>query len=136
MPKPNSSSVYILVYNDKGKLLLQIRSKNDESYPLHYDFSAAGGIEENETKEDAVKRELMEELGIESELTYLGEDEHNEEKMYIYKSHYSGDFNIGPEVESIKFHSIDEIQNMMKNSEDFHPEFQYFFQKHLKNRIQ
>lgn len=113
------NSAYILVYNTEGKLLLQLRSQHDESYPLHYDFSAAGGIEEGESIEEAAKRELMEELGIESELDYLGEIK----KMHMFKTIYSGDFKPGPEVESVSFHSLEEIRDMIKRGEKFHPEF-------------
>lgn len=61
-----NASSYIFVFNKKDELLLQLRSKDEASYPLHYDFSAAGEIEKSEDPKTAAHRELMEELGIQA----------------------------------------------------------------------
>lgn len=120
-----SKSVYILIYNEQNELLLQLRSATDESYPLHYDFSAAGGVEEGETHEEAAHRELKEELGIETELQFVGEDEYEGEQMYMYRGTASEGFDLGEEVESIRFASQQQIRDMMDVGEQFHPEFIY-----------
>src|SRR3989344_784422 len=57
-------SVAIFIFNKKGEILLQRRAADDDSYPLCLDFSAAGGIESEESKDIAAARELREELGI------------------------------------------------------------------------
>ena len=123
------ASAYIFIFNQKNELLLQLRSSQDDSYPLHYDCSAAGGIHEGEDPELAAKRELKEELGVEADLTFLREDEYEGAKMYIYVTRVSGGFNIGKEVESVKFASFKEINEMIENKEKFHPEFPYLFRR-------
>lgn len=125
----NNASAYIFIYNEKGEMLLQLRAADDYSYPLHYDFSAAGGIEPGEDHETAAHRELKEELGVETELTYIGEDEYEGETMYLYKGVLSDGFNPGEEVEDIRFASTSEIAEMIEAGEKFHPEFVYLFKK-------
>jgi len=57
--------VALLVPRDeKGRILLQHRSKDAKVQPDYWAFFG-GGIEENETPEEALKRETAEELGIE-----------------------------------------------------------------------
>ena len=56
-------AVYVLVENAEGKLLLA-RSQSDPIYPNLWGCSAAGLIRHGETAEDAAKRTVKRELGI------------------------------------------------------------------------
>lgn len=56
--------VKIFVTNNKNQVLLLQRSKNDDLYPLDWDFPG-GSIEPKEDPNDAIKRELKEEADIE-----------------------------------------------------------------------
>jgi len=129
MTKKIEASAYIFIFNDKEELLLQLRSAKEDSYPLHYDYSAAGGIEEGEDPETAAHRELMEELGVKASLTYLGDNEYQGEKMYLFRTILNEGFNPGDEVESVKFVAVSEIHEMIENKEKFHPDFVYIFKK-------
>ena len=51
----------LILYNDKGEILLQHRSKNAKRLPDYWGFFG-GGIEVGETPEQALARELLEEL--------------------------------------------------------------------------
>jgi 8-oxo-dGTP diphosphatase len=51
-------------YNSDKEILLQHRTKDATYLPDYWGFFG-GGIDQGETPEDAVKREAMEELGIE-----------------------------------------------------------------------
>jgi 16S rRNA (adenine1518-N6/adenine1519-N6)-dimethyltransferase len=62
-------SVHIFIFNSEGKLYLQKRSPNKDQYPGHWDSSAAGHTDPGETPGQSAHRELMEELGLEAELT-------------------------------------------------------------------
>ena len=121
-------SVAICIFNKKGELLLQRRAENDDSYPLCFDFSAAGGIERGESKDTAATRELREELGIETTLryvsTYVYTAEGEGDILEIYKGLYDGPFRPNPaEVQEVVFCSLDEISRKVERGEQFHPEF-------------
>jgi isopentenyl-diphosphate delta-isomerase type 1 len=62
-------SVHILIFNSKGDLYLQKRSPHKDQYPEHWDTSAAGHTDPGESPMKAAQRELMEELGLTTELT-------------------------------------------------------------------
>jgi len=70
----------------EGKLLLQRRSADKDSFPSRLDISSAGHIDAGEEPLTAAVRELSEELGISakpSELMYVG----NTERHYINRFH-------------------------------------------------
>ena len=56
--------VHLLVFNDTGKLLLQKRSTAKDIQPGKWDTSVGGHINEGETVDEALTREMAEELGI------------------------------------------------------------------------
>lgn len=136
MVKKRSSNV--LVFNNKDELALQLRAAHDDSYPSHWDFSAAGGIDKGETPEESATRELKEELGINANLVFItersctypawGTNEPKEDHVYLYKAQCDGPFYPDPnEVQDVRFFSFDEIEAMMKSGEKFHPEFTFFW---------
>ena len=51
----------IILFNDEKKILLQLKDEGHERYPNHWGFFG-GGIEDGETPENAVHREILEEL--------------------------------------------------------------------------
>ena len=57
------SQVIIILRDDLGRILLQLRDEKPLRYPNYWAFFG-GGIEENETPKEALKREAKEELGI------------------------------------------------------------------------
>ena len=60
-----------VIVNKDGKILVTQRSKND-NLSLKWEFPG-GKIEDGETAEECLKREIMEELNLEIEvLGYLG----------------------------------------------------------------
>jgi isopentenyl-diphosphate Delta-isomerase len=62
--------VAIVVFNKKGEVLLQQRSMKKMNDPGHWKMTAAGHIGAGEDPEEAIKREVEEELGIKVEPTY------------------------------------------------------------------
>lgn len=60
----NTRVVHCLVINSEGKLWIPRRSADKKTYPLGLDFSASGYVSAGETYEEAVKREVSEELNI------------------------------------------------------------------------
>ncbi len=59
------SSIHLIIINkNKTKALFQKRANNKDLYPDMWDISVGGHIMSGESDHEAVKRELMEELGI------------------------------------------------------------------------
>lgn len=130
----HKKSAVILIWNDKRELLLQLRASGDNSFPLHWDFSVGGGIDEGETSAQAAERELKEELGVEAVPEFVVEDvsiyqkwnssDMLEDSVSIYKARHNGPFVPDlKEVEKVEFFNLDKIKQMMEAGEKFHPEF-------------
>lgn len=60
----------LFLFNPKGELLLQQRSKNKKTWPLVWSNSCCGHPMLNESNKDAVRRRLLFELGIRLEKIY------------------------------------------------------------------
>lgn len=112
----------VILFNELGEVLLEERV--DDGY---YDFPG-GGIDLKEEAEDAAKRELLEETGLEAlELEffklYSGEITHyvyfNGDEIYgidiVYICHtYKGQLKPQEEeVKSLKFYSLDQMPEKM-----------------------
>ena len=71
--------VYLAVVDD-GRLLVHRRSDAKDVFPGWWDVAAGGVVGAGEAWDDAARRELAEELGVEGDLVALGdvafEDEH------------------------------------------------------------
>jgi 16S rRNA (adenine1518-N6/adenine1519-N6)-dimethyltransferase len=57
-------AVHILIFNEAGDLYLQQRSRWKDRHPLKWDSSAAGHVTAGENYDEAARRELKEELGV------------------------------------------------------------------------
>jgi 8-oxo-dGTP diphosphatase len=57
-----------MIFNEKGELFLSKRSKNTKNERGHWE-TPGGSVEFGEKLEDAVKREIMEEYGVDIEIT-------------------------------------------------------------------
>ena len=57
--------VHVCVFNAKGEMLIQQRQSFKEGWPNLWDVSVGGGVQAGETTQQAARRELMEELGME-----------------------------------------------------------------------
>lgn len=64
-------AVIIIIRDKKGNYFVHQRNSNKRTSPNLFGLGAGGHIEENETKEEAAKRELFEETGLKTELKYL-----------------------------------------------------------------
>lgn len=59
-------AVHILVFNSRGEVFLQKRSMSKDEQPGKWDSSAAGHVDSGEGYLDCARREIGEELGIET----------------------------------------------------------------------
>ena len=122
-------AVNLFVFNSKGQLFLQQRSKGRWVYPLGWDLSASEHVLAGENCRDAVIRSAKEELGIRieslektrgpflSKRTYQvnGGDFIDNEFVETYSTTYDGVFKLdGNELEDGRFYTIKEIEKLMK----------------------
>lgn len=107
--------VHVLVFNRKGELLLQKRSMDKDVAPGKWDTSVGGHVNAGESLEDAVRREMEEELGIADcsltfRYTYLHSNPYETELVHTYSSIYDGEINFqDDEIDEVRPWSLDEI---------------------------
>lgn len=65
-------AAHVLVFDGQGRLYLQLRSPNKDTHPGKWTTSASGHVDPGESYEEAARRELGEELGLDGPLFYLG----------------------------------------------------------------
>ena len=79
----------IIFIDNKVVLLKRIRKDKDKY--LHYYAIPGGGIENNETKEEACIREIKEEVNLNIMIDkYLGVEEYDTGICYYFKTKYQG----------------------------------------------
>lgn len=61
----------VVLTDGNDNFLLQKRAKDMRMYPDCWDISAAGHVDEGETPEQAAKRELREEIGLDIDLQFI-----------------------------------------------------------------
>ena len=102
-PKRIHRAVCILVFNKKGQLFLQKRSKTKDTYPGYWTISTSGHVRSGQTYRQAAVEELREELGVEQgfSLKRLGKSlmryPHETEYETFYKTIYDGPMSLHPE---------------------------------------
>jgi 16S rRNA (adenine1518-N6/adenine1519-N6)-dimethyltransferase len=101
-------AVHILIFNERCELYLQQRSRCKDRHPLLWDSSAAGHVMAGEGYDEAAKRELQEELGINVPLKKVlklsASPQTGQEFIWLYRGQLRG--NIRPnrsEIESGAF---------------------------------
>jgi len=123
--------VHVLVFNSKGKLLLQKRSQNKDVAPGKWDTSVGGHVAIGENLVSSSRREMYEELGVEGEPQYLYSYTHSNayetELVTTYHCFIEEDFSFDrEEIDEIRFWSFDEIKGAMGQgilSDNFEHEF-------------
>lgn len=104
-----------LLLNDKGQLLLQKRSQTKDMEPGLWGVSAAGHVTKGQTDDEAMHRELQEELGIDAPLTFwkkfISEEPNETERDALYKGISNGPFHPNTEeVAEVQFFDPRELK--------------------------
>ncbi len=127
--------VHVLVFNSKDELLLQKRSMSKRVAPGKWDTSVGGHVNAGETLEEAVMREMEEELGIHEGIpeylySYIHSNPVETELVYTYKSVYDGEIRIQEdEIDDVRPWSMDEIRKAIGHgdlSDNFEHEIQTY----------
>ncbi len=140
--------VHIWIYNKKGQILIQKRSKNKDAYPDLWDVSAAGHINPGENPIDASIREVYEELGIKIDrksLYKIGsfflslKDEKNQiidnEITIVFAFSWNGDIKDlkidKSEVAKVKFIDLSKLEKILSDK-NLRKQFVYFGNRYFQ----
>lgn len=130
--------VHLHVFNSQGDLYLQKRPEWKDIQPGKWDTACGGHVDLNETIEQALHREVKEELGITDYLPerigmYVFEGKRERELVYVHKTVYDG--TIQPSRDELaggRFWSRKEIMEYIGKdvfTPNFEDEFMKFFGK-------
>ncbi|MCF0184154.1 MAG: NUDIX domain-containing protein [Bacteroidaceae bacterium] len=112
--KPLHPVVHLHVFNSRGELYLQKRPAWKDIQPGRWDTAVGGHIDYGEELDNALRREVGEELGItdfepEFLLRYVFESDRERELVNVFRTTYDGDVRPTAELDGGRFWTIDEI---------------------------
>lgn len=120
--------VHLHVFNSRGELYLQKRPEWKDIQPGKWDTAVGGHVDLGESVEQALRREVREELGIvdfmpQQVMHYVFESARERELVFTYKTLYDGPVTPSDELDGGCFWRIEEIRaNMGKGV--FTPNFE------------
>ena len=126
--------IHLHIFNDAGELYLQKRSMTKDIQPGKWDTAVGGHIDYGETVEEAVRREVREELGITAFTPqfitrYVFESAIEKELVNTFRTIYNGE--IKPDTEELdggRFWSLEEIKSNLGQNV-FTPNFEQEFKR-------
>lgn len=129
--------VHVLIFDKKGRMLLQLRSSKCSFCPLHWSTAVGGHVQSGEDCETAALREYQEELGATSELEFMSKDFYSvpgglEKFLITFRTKSEGPFRPNSEaIEKAVFFSMKEIGRMIARGEKMHPELLFLLREHF-----
>ena len=128
--------VLIIIKNSKGQFYVAQRKRTKKVFPLKWGVGAGGAAMPNESFEDAAKRELKEEFGIDDNVEFLFDfsynTEYNNYKAKVYLSIFDGGIILNEdEFEQGKWVSVEEMTKMFDGGV-FCPDTVLFVKKYLE----
>lgn len=132
--------VHLHVFNGKGHLFLQKRPRWKDIQPMKWDTACGGHVDYGETIEEALRREVREELGILSFIphhikNYVFESNIERELVNVFYTIYDGIITPSPdELEDGKFWNPAEIASQIGNG-TFTPNFEKEYNDIVENII-
>jgi len=122
-------AVHLLIRNRAGEILLQLRSAWKDRHPGVWDSSAAGHVTSGDDYLPTVRREVIEELGVEVEPRLIARIEAGPETgmefVRLYTAEHEGPFRPDPdEIDAVRFFAPEVITEwLVQRPEDFAPGF-------------
>ncbi len=116
----------VMLFNDKGELLIAKRSSNKSVLPNYWGPTASGSVESHENYQENIYKELAEEVGItDIELEFIGNFyfDFKEHKRFsgLFKGKFNGDISKlklqTEEVDEIRWISISELLEWIKSGQ-------------------
>ena len=131
--------VHVLVFNREGALLLQKRSMHKDVAPGKWDTSVGGHVHAGEELDEAVRREMEEELGIitckpEFLYTYIHSNSYETELVYTYFCIHDGEIRFDKdEIDEIRAWNVGDIRENIGRSV-FSDNFEHEIAIYMKSR--
>ena len=128
--------VHLHVFNTQGDVYLQKRPEWKDIQPGKWDTAVGGPIDYGETPEEALRREVREELGMTDYTSefiskYVFESQREKELVYVHRTTYDGAIQPSRnELDGGRFWTMDEIRSVMGQNiltPNFEREFLRFF---------
>ena len=132
--------VHLHVFNSKGDIYLQRRPDWKDIQPGKWDTAVGGHIDYGETPEEALHREVREELGITDFIAeaidkYVFESSRERELVYVHRTTYDGVIRpSADELDGGRFWTMTEIREAIGQgmlTPNFESEFRRCFGKEL-----
>ncbi|HSI13700.1 MAG TPA: 16S rRNA (adenine(1518)-N(6)/adenine(1519)-N(6))-dimethyltransferase RsmA [Chthoniobacter sp.] len=93
-------AVHIFVFDHRGDLFLQRRSRWKDTHPLRWDSSAAGHVNTGDTYAGTAPREIEEELGVSAPVEEIAQIAPSQatgwEHVRLYRANHDGPFQLNP----------------------------------------
>ena len=132
-------AVHVFVFNKRGELFLQKRSRWKDICPLVWDSSAAGHVNSGETYDETAPRELQEELGVSAPVHLVTRiaacKETGDEFVGLYRAMHEGPFHLPPpEIECGAWFTREQLERWIAaRPGDFAPGFLVCWKAWLKS---
>ena len=130
--------VHLHVFNKAGDVYLQKRPDWKDIQPGKWDTAVGGHLDYGESPDDALRREVREELGItEFEPVFMGkyvfDSKRERELVYVNSTVYEGEIHPSEdELDGGRFWSMQDIRDAIGKgvlTPNFESEFQRFFKQ-------
>lgn len=107
--------VHLHLFNSRGELYLQKRPLWKDIQPGHWDTAVGGHVDYGESVEEALRREVREEIGIETFsperiAVYPFRSDREYELVYVHRAVYDGEVHPSRELDGGRFWSEAEIR--------------------------
>lgn len=111
--------VHLHVFNKEGHIYLQKRPEWKDIQPGKWDTAVGGHIDLGENVDQALHREVSEELGITFETAvamtpYVFESERERELVYPFRLTYEGEISPSAETDGGRFWTMGELKDAME----------------------
>ena len=128
----------VIIYNSNNEILIAQRSHIKKRFPLLWE-TIGGAVEENETPEECIRRETMEEIGCDiSELelfkVYIVREENEQHILIVFKGIINQEICRNVEIKDTKWISEDQLNDYTFYSNNCIKKLTEFFTSNIERR--